>query len=213
MRSTHDGIAEQSWPIAFASLASADASPGSIDADCIALATALGQIMRELRGVVAGLTPGQYTARAGDAFAGASIGGHVRHCLDHARALADGCRDGLVDYDHRARGTIIESDPVAADAELGHLLGSIERMAKMEALLGLRVVVMPSRDGASVVLGSTLARELAFILSHTIHHNATIRGIAISLGCDVPASFGCAPSTLAHRDGVGDRLGSERCAR
>lgn len=189
-----------------------NASTNTIETDCFAVAAPLAQIMRELRELLAGLSPDQYAARAGDLFANSTIGGHVRHCLDHARALVDGWRTGVVDYDHRARGTTIETDLAAADSELGRLIASVERLAKLDADDSIGVSVMPTRDGLSITLSSTLARELAFVLSHTIHHNATIRGIALSLGSAVPASFGFAPSTLAHQDG-GDGAGSTRCAR
>lgn len=197
------------------------ASPVTINAqtpatetDCVAIAAPLAQIMRELRVLLAALSSDQYSARAGDLFANSTIGGHVRHCLDHARALVDGLRTGIVNYDRRARGTNIETDLTAADAELGCLIASVERLAKLDADDSIGVSVMPTRDGVSITLSSTLARELAFVLSHTIHHNATIRGIALSLGGGgaVPATFGYAPSTLAHQDGVGG-AGSTRCAR
>jgi uncharacterized damage-inducible protein DinB len=42
---------------------------------------------------------------------------------------------------------------------------------------------------------STLARELAFVLNHTIHHQAMIGLLASLHGCDVPDGFGYAPST------------------
>ena len=45
---------------------------------------------------------------------GGSIGGHVRHCLDHVAALLDGLDGGVVDYEARERGTAAEGDPAAA---------------------------------------------------------------------------------------------------
>ncbi len=177
--------------------------------DCAAIAVPLADLLRELRELLGGLSSDQYSARAGDLFANSTIGGHVRHCLDHARVLVDGWCTGVVDYDHRARGTSIETDLAAADAELVLLIDSIGRLAKLDAGGPIAVMVMPTRDGASITLFSTIARELAFVLSHTIHHNATIRGIALSLGRTVPASLGYAPSTLAYRD----ETGSVRCAQ
>lgn len=195
------------------------ASPTAIKArtnatrtDCAAFAGPLAQILRELRDLLGALSGEQYSARTGDLFANSSIGAHVRHCLDHARALAEGWHIGIVNYDHRARGTSIESDLAAADAELVRLIDSVDRLAKLDADDPVRVSAMPTRDGVSITLSSTLARELAFVLSHTIHHNATIRGMALSMGRAVPASFGYAPSTLAHQDAAGAG-GSTRCAR
>jgi len=45
---------------------------------------------------------------------------------------------------------------------------------------------------------TTAGRELAFVLSHTIHHNALIDVMARTLGVPVPDRFGYAPSTIAH---------------
>src|SRR5687767_4749402 len=43
-----------------------------------------------------------------------SIGLHVRHCLDHVRALLASAATGRLDYDVRERGTDIESNRSAA---------------------------------------------------------------------------------------------------
>ena len=37
---------------------------------------------------------------------------------------------------------------------------------------------------------------MAYVLSHTIHHNAIVAGIVKSLGVTPPETFGYAPSTL-----------------
>ncbi len=58
----------------------------------------------------------------------------------------------------------------------------------------------------SIAVPTSLGRELAFVMSHTIHHNALIGVIAKLLGIDVPERFGYAPSTLAY-------LETRRCAR
>ena len=57
----------------------------------------------------------------------------------------------------------------------------------------------PSVDLPPVDVPTSPGRELAFVLSHTVHHNALIRVMVKLLGADVPADFGYAPSTLAHR--------------
>jgi uncharacterized damage-inducible protein DinB len=52
--------------------------------------------------------------------------------------------------------------------------------------------------GQSVWAGSTVARELAFVISHTVHHSAAIALLATRMGpCRLPARFGLAPSTPA----------------
>lgn len=167
---------------------------------CAKIALPLVSILEELRAVLLSLPDHAYSHRAGPTFASASIGGHVRHCLDHVRAVVDGRNIDLIDYDHRARGTAIETDPAAALGELDQLITAVAAMAAADASELIEVAVMPTRDGQTAILSSTLARELAFVLSHTIHHNATIRAMAIDAGHAVPAAFGYAPSTLAHKD-------------
>jgi uncharacterized damage-inducible protein DinB len=183
--------------------------------DCAPVAGPLIQTLRDLRSLLGELSGPQYSQRAGELFADSSIGGHVRHVLDHARALAEGWRVGTVDYDHRARGTSIETDIVAADAELARLIGAVEHLSRLDADDAIGVRILPSRDAQPVTLSSTLARELAFVLSHTIHHNATIRGMVLAIGERVPESFGYAASTLAHRGRCAARCeaAGSACAR
>lgn len=167
---------------------------------CDCLAAPLVEILEELRSVIRTLTDDEFTRPMGPLFLGATIGGHVRHCLDHVRAVADGCVRGAIDYDHRERGTPVERSPAAASDECAALTAALRAMSRTDAARGVRVAVMPRRDGEPVELRSTLARELAFVLSHTVHHNAMIRGMVTSLGRPLPGTFGFAPSTLAHRD-------------
>jgi uncharacterized damage-inducible protein DinB len=180
-----------------------DVHSGSPIGTAARLAQPVVALLRELAGVVAQLTPEQYTRRGDDAFFKGTIGGHVRHCLDHARSLLDGLSTGVIDYDHRIRGTTIETDPIAAREEIRRLRHLAEDAATRCAAAPVRVVIMPTRDGASIELGSTLGRELTFVLSHTIHHNATIKGMAVTMGVALPTAFGYAPSTLAHQNAEG----------
>jgi hypothetical protein len=46
---------------------------------------------------------------------------------------------------------------------------------------------------------STVARELQYLLSHTIHHHALIGTICASLAVALPKDFGIALSTLKYR--------------
>ncbi|MBX3378510.1 MAG: DinB family protein [Phycisphaeraceae bacterium] len=163
------------------------------------LALAVVELLRELVGVVSQLTPDQYAARADESFFKGTIGGHVRHCLDHIRALADRLPNEAVEYDRRVRGTEIESDPIAAREEIRRLRRLVNELASVSADASITVRLLPTRDGAPVELRSTLGRELAFVLSHTIHHNATIKGMAVRFGVALPGTFGYAPATLAHQ--------------
>jgi uncharacterized damage-inducible protein DinB len=146
---------------------------------------------------------------------GGSIGGHVRHCLDHVRVLVETLEragqgpvtgDAPVDYDTRDRGTDTETDPAVARAQLAELRGRLDASARLPLDHPVSLSVMLGEDGLRVSMCSTVGREVAFVFSHTIHHQAMIGGMARHLGVAVPAGFGRAPSTIAHD-------GTRACAR
>src|SRR5947209_3167835 len=68
-----------------------------------------------------------YTRKAPVAF-NASIGGHYRHCLDHFRSLLEAALNGDLNYDHRDRGTLIETDRFAALNATRELREAFERL-------------------------------------------------------------------------------------
>ena len=134
-----------------------------------------------------------------------SVGGHVRHCLDHVAALVR----GLVERSHRLRRAraAVESRREERSTECG----------------GPR---MPARDcrhtpdmpvwvdvGGPDFAPSTLARELAFVSSHTIHHFADLRrrAAAARYGYPVPPRFG---RRAEHaKPGAGGLSQALRCSR
>ena len=107
-----------------------------------------------------------------------------------------------MDYDCRRRGTEVETNRQAA-------LDVIRRQeqqllafprTRSDGRCGLTVLV--NRDLPPVEESTTVGRELAFLLSHTVHHNALIAVLVKTLGVTVPEDFGYAPSTLAHLEKV-----------
>ena len=156
-----------------------------------ALESALG----ELAAVIAALSRDAYTARLFPNASG-SIGQHVRHCLDHVSALVVADPSSCLSYDLRERGTTVETDPAQAlrCIQLLRIKVAVGRWAtRLDE--PICVISTVARDGAMLTGMSTLARELAFVLSHTIHHQAMIGLLASLHGSDVPSGFGFAPST------------------
>ncbi len=156
---------------------------------------ALADLLDGLASTVAQLTREDYRDSDVPGVSG-SIGGHVRHCLDHVRALEQALDRGLVDYDARRRDTSVERDREAA------ILSLISAATRLRALtndtLGRMVVVrsLLTRDGMTVEGASTVGRELAFVVSHTIHHSAQIALLAHRRGSTrLPRHLGLAPST------------------
>lgn len=127
-----------------------------------------------------------------------SLGGHVRHCLDHFEALCRGAGSGVIDYDDRERGTAVETSRDAAAQAVRSLKDRVACLAD-ENLDGPVVVTsMLSADGVTLQSHSSLGRELAFVLSHTVHHYALVAAMCRTLGIPIPERFGYAPSTIAH---------------
>jgi hypothetical protein len=128
-----------------------------------------------------------------------SIGGHVRHNLDHIRALLRGLPTGRVCYDHRDRGTDVECDRVAALDAILRLERALLAFPWGEVPRALVLSALVAPDLPPVLAPTSAERELAFVVSHTIHHNALVRVMVKLIGTEVPADFGYAPSTIAHR--------------
>lgn len=136
-------------------------------------------------------------ARESQRVRGGTIGKHVRHTLDHYRALLEGFDAATtVDYDHRERNVPIESDQDAAKQAVALIRSRIGNLDEKALRREIRICVMLAGDGAETELDSTLGRELAFASHHAIHHNALIKAIALEFGVATPPEFGMAPSTL-----------------
>ncbi len=169
--------------------------------ECRALLASL----RQLADLLHAISDEQYISKPKQ-IAASSIGGHVRHCLDHVSALIVGMREGTVDYDRRERGSMVESCRFAAIAFLAKQMTVLSRLGKVHRQRRLRLVTIVDSALPEIELATTIGREMVFVLSHTIHHNALIAVIAQSVGAKVPERFGYAPSTIAY-------LESNQCAQ
>jgi uncharacterized damage-inducible protein DinB len=158
--------------------------------------TALRGQLVSLRGVIAGLPGSAY--RASPSRASGSVGAHVRHCLDHVRALVVQMHSGELSYDARLRGTPVETDPRVALEEIDRLCAEVAALEHAPLDRPVRLRGLTERDGTPIKTISTLGREVAFVIQHTIHHLAIVAVLLDSLGVQVPADFGVAPSTPAR---------------
>lgn len=154
-------------------------------------------ILEQLAEVVESLTDRQYATKPVGVVP-SSIGGHVRHCLDHVDALLRGIEDGEVDYDQRRRGTEVETLRQAALETVRRQTRQLLALPNYPAYLPLRLRVLLTSSQPPIEVETSVGRELAFVLSHTIHHNSLIGVMARLLGTPVPERFGYAPSTIAH---------------
>lgn len=154
-------------------------------------------VLLELIDFLATLSEEEYRTKPAGPVA-SSIGGHVRHCLDHVESLLVGIERGTVNYDQRQRGTEVETCRRAALAVIDRQIGRLRTLAPHTEHQPLRLLALVSSKLEPLKAETTVGRELVFVLSHTIHHNALVAVMARALGVRVPDSFGYAPSTLTH---------------
>lgn len=127
------------------------------------------------------------------------VGGHVRHCLDFYHSFLSGIGAGRIDYDRRERDELIEQDRGAARAKVAAMIRQLQSLPVTEEQA--RVLVKLEGGEAQDALawsGSTVSRELQFLLSHTVHHYALIAMLLRLQGFEPPPYFGVAPSTLKY---------------
>jgi hypothetical protein len=149
--------------------------------------------------LLAEISDAAYTRKVPVAF-NASIGGHYRHCLDHFRTLLDAAPAGDLNYDHRERGTLVESDRFAALNATRELRESYEQLDPILISRPLAVTCKTSyATSGSQVSPSTVGREIMYAVAHAVHHYALIGVMAGIMKTSVPAGFGVAPSTLKYQ--------------
>jgi hypothetical protein len=140
-----------------------------------------------------------YTCKVPVAF-DASIGGHYRHCLDHFRTLFDAVTDGDLNYDHRERGTLVETDRFAALNATRELCDGYAKLDPAFLARSLAVTCKTSYStSGSQVSPSTVGREIMYSVAHAVHHYALIGVMGGIMGLQLPPGFGVAPSTLKHQ--------------
>jgi hypothetical protein len=129
------------------------------------------------------------------------LGAHVRHCIDHVDALLNGTTSGEIHYDRRERGTAMEADRaigLVAAADRARQIRAISDACLHSAIVVEAIVAPGSRP---MRFDSTVAREVLYVLHHTVHHTALMSALASNLGIPVDPSVGRAPATLAHEAG------------
>lgn len=177
-------------------------------ASLFAARDAMAEILGQLDALLAGLTPEQYTRNPAGAVRG-SVGPHVRHILDHVRVWLGAYASGALDYDVRERGTPVEYDLSTARGAIRDQLACLLALGSPEVSCASTpgrwtLTAQVTENGPRLTFGTTAARELAFVLSHTIHHHAILGIMARELGVTAPAKFGYAPATSTHLSSSGE---------
>jgi uncharacterized damage-inducible protein DinB len=156
--------------------------------------TALSRLLDDLADVLCRVSPTTYTGRSFPGVSG-SIGQHVRHILDHVAGLCATVPSGLLSYDRRERGTDVEADVSVALRTIVHLKAALTKLEHYDEDAPITLTSVLSHGTMPVAAQSSLAREILFVISHTVHHQALIAVLLSAAGRTVPNTFGLAPST------------------
>jgi hypothetical protein len=140
-----------------------------------------------------------YVRKSPTAF-NASIGGHYRHCLDHFRSLLDSVLEGDLNYDHRERGTLVETDRFAALNATRALREGYEQLPTegLQRELGVTCKTSYAAIGSQAAV-STVGREIMYVVAHAVHHYALIGIMGGLMNLKMPPGFGFAPSTAKYQ--------------
>lgn len=152
-------------------------------------------ILQQANTYLASVSEQQYTQVISPYFM-SSAGAHMRHILDHYQAIINGLSEGLIDYDKRSRGGVIESSPKAAQALIVEISAFLQALSPQQLQQTIKLSTEISViDKQVAIVETTLAREIIFTGSHSVHHLATIKHIAQAQEIEVEGSLGIAPAT------------------
>lgn len=153
---------------------------------------ALQAQLRALGTIVEDLPPDVFGTRVSQS--SGTVGEHVRHALDHARALLVLNESDDLTYDARLRGTAVETRADVAATEIERVCDELDDLGGApDRPIRLHLIAEAGRSPSQLM--STLGREVAFVIQHTIHHCALIALLLERRGIGTPARFGYAPST------------------
>jgi hypothetical protein len=160
-------------------------------------------VLSQKESVLRAVSKEDYT-RKHPQFLGSSVGGHVRHSLDHFSRILF-CKGGasgipIVEYDTRQRDTDIETDSAEALKEVQRQMVEIENVITKESESPVFVEHMcDPNTGEHCRMASTFGRELMFASHHALHHMFTVRLMMEEMSYSINNSdMGVANSTIKH---------------
>jgi len=153
--------------------------------------------LEEIKELLAQVSLELYT-KPNTLLSGSTIGQHFRHLLEFYICLKNGCKTGNICYDERERNLLIETN-------LDFTTETIQEISTFLATVGedypLQLKANYSENETETIfIPSSLFRELAYALDHTIHHLAIIKIGLTAENIKIDSAFGVAPSTLRFRE-------------
>ena len=154
--------------------------------------------LQQIRTLISSFEEEQYQYKS-QLLSDTSIGQHVRHILEFYMCMLHGVRRGVVNYDDRDRDLELEQNPSFAIACIDKLCADIQRLDTEQEL---QLAGNFSTEGKTIkTIKTSLDRELAYCLEHSIHHQALIKIGLIEQKMDhlINEGFGVAVATIRHK--------------
>lgn len=160
-------------------------------------------IIQQARAFLLNISDNDYSRVMRPQFSG-SAGQHMRHVLDHYLALRAGVVTGLVDYDRRRRGCESEASVARALQVLDEIERWLPQVCTEDPSTPVNVKSEVSlTETRSMVVTSSIGRELMFAASHAVHHFSQMALIRSLQGKAIETDFGVAPATKTYLKSVG----------
>lgn len=151
------------------------------------------KVLRETQKMLERMDDRTYTKVDAPTFT-SSIGEQLRHCLDFYQCFLLGVKNGKVDYDLRERDEITEGSRPRAIERIASTTELLWKLSLAEEQATLWV-----KQDSPYWSTSSLRRELQFLLSHLVHHQALVAVMLCVQGFVPSEDLGVAPATLVHR--------------
>ena len=130
-------------------------------------------------------------------YAETTIGKHIRHVVDHFVAYKHGLEKNLINYNQRSRNSVVETDPQRAKNSINEVLEWFGAHSESEQDVEV-ISEIDSFRAQDYTFASNTARELLYLINHTIHHAAYIKLLARTHNIELPEHIGIAPCTATY---------------
>lgn len=152
------------------------------------------QILSQLAELAGQLSNDQYT-QSMTVLTDNSVGKHIRHIVEFYQCLLNGISIGEIDYDKRERNLLLETDINYTQEIIKEIVSYTEIV--LDNPLKLKI----SYEGGICSVNTSVFRELAYNIEHTIHHLAIIKiGIKTHFSeISLSKNLGVAYSTIKYQ--------------
>ncbi len=153
-------------------------------------------LLDSISNTIKGLSNLQYTESM-RVLSDATIGQHIRHILEFYQAIDRAISSKEVNYDDRKRDILIETN---VETARNVIFDSIKKINSYPNDLSFEMKGNYSVNNIDAsTIKTSLMRELAYAMDHTIHHLAIIKNALQLQGVLLDENFGVAPSTVRYR--------------